>query len=76
MLARMHELIKQDCQFIVATHSPIIMAYPEALIYTLAGSGLVQTDYEDTEHFTITRQFLNNPDGMLRHLFDAESDKE
>jgi len=69
-------LVQQGCQFIVATHSPIIMAYPDALIYTLTDSGLVQTAYEDTEHFQITRQFLNNPQGMLRNLIGTESDTD
>jgi len=72
MIARMDELVKQGSQFIIATHSPIIMAYPDAMIYSLEESGLVQTDYEDTEHFQITRQFLNNRQAMLSELIDGD----
>ncbi len=68
MLVRIKELIEQGCQFIVATHSPIIMAYPNALIYALSETGLQAIQYEDTEHFQITKQFMNNHTGMLRNL--------
>jgi len=74
MLARMDELVAQGCQFIIATHSPIIMAYPKAIIYELGDSGLEQIDYEDTEHFKITRQFINNRAGMLSDLIDSDSE--
>jgi len=72
MLARMNELINENCQFLIATHSPIIMAYPDATIYTLEDSGLKQTAYEDTDHFRITKQFLINHHGMLRNLMDLK----
>lgn len=68
MLVRIKELIEQGCQFIVATHSPIIMAYPNALIYALSETGLQATQYEDTEHFQITKRFMNNYAGMLHNL--------
>lgn len=59
MLTRMHELINEGSQFIIATHSPIIMAYPDALIYQIR-DGFEQVRYEETEHYQITRSFLNN----------------
>lgn len=68
MLVRMHDLIAADSQFIIATHSPILMAYPDAWIYQLGPHGPERVDYEDTEHFRITRGFLNNPRGMLGQL--------
>ena len=71
MLVRMHELIAADSQFVIATHSPILMAYPDAWIYQLGAHGLERVDYEDTEHFRITRSFLNNPRDMLRQLLDG-----
>jgi len=64
-LARIHELVKQGCQFIIATHSPILMAYPDAKIYACMADGLRRTDYEDTEHYQVTRDFLANPQRML-----------
>jgi predicted ATPase len=65
MLTRMHDLIRDKSQFIIATHSPIIMSYPEAWIYSIGPKGLDRVAYEETEHFQITRDFLNRPKAML-----------
>ena len=54
----------------IATHSPILLAYPGALIYELGDDGPVATAYEDTEHVRMTRAFLDSPDRFLRRLFD------
>ncbi|HEY9250373.1 MAG TPA: AAA family ATPase [Rariglobus sp.] len=70
LLARMHQLVQQGSQFIIATHSPILMAYPDATILALGENGLSPVRYEDTEHYLLTRQFLNNPQGILRQLFE------
>lgn len=72
MLARMHELVAAGSQFIIATHSPIVMAYPDADIFVLSENGIELSDYTDTEHYLITKQFLNNPKGMLSALLDEE----
>ncbi len=69
-LSRMHDLIRDDSQFIIATNSPIILGYPDAWIYQVSKYGLERVAYEDTEHFQITRQFLNNRDTMLDILLD------
>jgi predicted ATPase len=62
-------------QFVIATHSPILIAYPEALIYRLAPNGIERVAYEDTEHFRITRDFLNSPERYFKTLFQRpESD--
>jgi hypothetical protein len=66
MLVRMHELIAMKSQFIIATHSPILMAYPEADIYQIDESGLVRTAYEETEHFLVTRRFWGIGGGSWR----------
>jgi predicted ATPase len=71
MLVRMHELIAKNSQFIIATHSPILMAYPDADIYQIDGSGLVRTPYEETEHFLVTKAFLGNPERQLALLFEG-----
>jgi predicted ATPase len=70
MLVRMHELIAKNSQFIIATHSPILMAYPDADIYQIDESGLVKTTYEETEHFLVTRAFLANPGRQLELLLE------
>ncbi len=68
MICRMNELASQNCQFLIATHSPILMAFPDADILVLGEEGIVKTDYKDTEHYQITKSFINNPDGMLQQL--------
>ena len=55
-------------QFIIATHSPILMAYPEATIYSVGDHGLAPIRYEDTEHYALTRRFLNDTASMLEKL--------
>ena len=57
-LTRLHELVLAGSQFIIATHSPILMAYPDAAIYVLANSPLCLTPYRQTEHYTVTKDFL------------------
>lgn len=68
VLARIHDLVLDDSQFIIATHSPILMAYPDSLIYQCGKDGISPIAYEDTEHFQVTRDFLANPERMLREL--------
>lgn len=71
MLVRMHDLVRQRSQFIIATHSPIIMAYPGAQILLLDENGIAPVRYEDTEHFVVTREFLNDRGRMLDELLNA-----
>ena len=68
VLSRLHDLILDGSQFIIATHSPILMAYPEADIYQFAQAGISRIAYEDTEHYQVTRNFLANPEWMLNVL--------
>lgn len=67
-LARMHELIEDASQFIIATHSPIILGYPGATIYQASSVGLDKVAYEDTDIFQVSRGFLNHRETMLRQL--------
>lgn len=67
-LVRIDELVKAGSQFIIATHSPILMAYPDAIILGIGEQGLAPMRYEDTEHYVVTRQFLNNTPGMMDRL--------
>ena len=69
-LARLHELVERDCQFIIATHSPILMAFPAATIFLLSEDGIDIVDYEDTDHYQLTRDFLNHRERYFRHLFE------
>ena len=69
VLSRMHQLINEESQFIMASHSPILMAYPGATIYQIDNSGIYPIEYRETEHYEITRAFLEKPEPMLRELF-------
>ncbi|RXM71336.1 AAA family ATPase [Clostridium tetani] len=71
MLVIMHELIQKNCQFIIATHSPIIMSYPNSIIYEL-GNSIKEVMYKDTEHYKITRNFLDKPEKMLKILLSED----
>ena len=73
MLTRMHDLVEGGSQLLIATHSPILMAYPGACIYGLDEDGLERVRYEDTEHVQITRDFLEQPARFLKHLLDDGS---
>ncbi|WP_110462718.1 AAA family ATPase [Ruminiclostridium sufflavum] len=70
LMVKINELEKQNCQFIISTHSPILLAYPNADIFVLNDSEIRLTVYENTEHYTITKQFLNNTEKMLSYLFE------
>jgi len=67
-LTRIHELVKQDSQFIIATHSPILMSYPDAWIYACSREGVQRLDYTDTEHYRVMHDFIVNPERTLRAL--------
>jgi predicted ATPase len=68
LLAMLHDMVQQDAQFIVATHSPILMAYPGATIYSFDELPVRAIAYEETEHVTVTRAFLNDRERYLHHL--------
>jgi predicted ATPase len=68
LLRRVHDLANDGSQFVIATHSPVLLAFPGALIYVLSEDGLAPTAYEDTEHYTLTRAFLDAPGRFLDRL--------
>jgi predicted ATPase len=67
-LRRIHELVQQDSQFIIATHSPIVLAYPGARIYNLGDDGIEAVEYEDAEPVRLTESFLNGRERFLQAL--------
>jgi predicted ATPase len=68
LLAMMLDMVRQDAQFIVATHSPIVLAFPGARIYSFDASPVAPVSYEELEHVALTREFLASPERFLRHL--------
>jgi predicted ATPase len=78
-LRAIHHLVLGASQFVIATHSPILLAYPQAKIIQFDASGLSEVAYEDTEHFTVTRDFLNHHAHRVEQLFqddDADDDDD
>lgn len=70
-LTLIDDLVHQQSQLVIATHSPILLAYPNAIIYVLSDEGMKVTPYEETEHYQITRAFLNHRETMLRELLQS-----
>ena len=68
LMCLMRELVVDKSQFIISTHSPILMTFPGAEIYELTGDAIRSVRYQDTEHFQVTKQFLNAPEQMIRYL--------
>ncbi len=68
LMAMMSDMIAQDAQFIVATHSPIVLSFPGARIHSCDGGRIMETRYEDLEHVVLTREFLKEPGRYLRRL--------
>jgi predicted ATPase len=67
-IAAVKGMVEQNAQFIIATHSPIIMAFPNATILSFDSARIRAVKYEELEHVTLTRSFLNNPEAYLKHL--------
>lgn len=68
LIAMLKEMVAHDAQFIVATHSPILLAFPGAQIVTFDDPPAHETTYDALEHVSLTREFLQNPDRFLRRL--------
>ena len=69
-ISMLDEMVRHDAQFIIATHSPIIMAYPNATILQFADGEVEEIAYDELEHVIVTRSFLNDPQAYLRHLLE------
>ena len=69
LLVAMHDLVARGSQFIIATHSPILTAYPGAAIYELSASGIKKIRYDDIEDVKLSRDFLGNTERYVEALF-------
>ena len=76
LIVQIDKLTRKDSQFIIATHSPILMAFPGADILELSRNGIAHVDYRETEHFRITKEFINNPQRMLHYLLDHDDTEQ
>ncbi len=71
-LASIHRLVRARSQFIIATHSPILLAYPNSKIVQFGADGVREVQYEDTEHFAVTKRFLNDYRRLVDRLLRDE----
>ena len=74
LMVSMRALVRQNSQFIISTHSPILMSFPDAEVYQLTEHSIESVSYRDTEHFRVTKQFINNPERMLHYLMEEEGE--
>jgi len=72
LLAMIGDMVDQDAQFIIATHSPMLLAFPGAQIYSFDKTPLAAVAYEELDHVRITRDFLNAPDRYLKQILEKE----
>lgn len=68
LIAMMREMVAENAQFIIATHSPILLGFPGAAIYSCDRVPIERVAYDELDHVVITRDFLNAPERFLRHL--------
>jgi predicted ATPase len=72
LMRRMHDLIAEGSQFVISTHSPILLGYPGARIYVLSERGISETTYEETEQYELTRSFLDDRARFMHYLFSDD----
>ena len=68
LMRRMDELVKQDSQFIISTHSPMLMAFPDAEVYRIGQDGIRSIRFQDTDHYRTTVRFLQNPESAIEDI--------
>jgi predicted ATPase len=74
MISRIHQLVEARSQFVIATHSPIVLAYPNSRIHQIGPRGLDRVTLEETEHYVVARRLLNDPHGQIARLLDSAQD--
>ena len=72
LMCSINKLVKKGSQFIISTHSPVLMTFPDSDVLQISNNEIRSISYKDTEHFQITRQFLNAPERMLKILLDGK----
>lgn len=70
LMVLVSDLVKNNSQFIISTHSPILISFPNADVYEITKEKISSVPYNKTEHFTITKQFLESPERMLKYLLE------
>ena len=68
LMVCMQELVKNNSQFIISTHSPILMTFPDADVMEISTDGIRSVDYRDTEHYIVTKRFMDAPEKIVESL--------
>ncbi len=72
LMQRMDELVKQDCQFIISTHSPMLLCFPGAEVYRITEQGIDSVRFRDTDHYRTTVRFLQNPESAIEDILGRD----
>jgi predicted ATPase len=73
LLIVLHDLVKRGAQFVIATHSPIIMAYPRSRIVLLLNDSIEEVQYTETDHYLTTKSFFNDHVNVLKRLLEEDA---
>ncbi len=76
LMQRMDELVQMDSQFIIATHSPMLLTFPDAEVYQIREDGITSVRFQDTEHYRTTVRFLQNPESAIEDILGRERESE
>lgn len=68
LMCYMKDLLNKNSQFIISTHSPILMTFPGAEVLEITKEGIMSVDYKETEHFLITKRFMDAPERIIKDL--------
>lgn len=72
LMQNMDELVRNDSQFIIATHSPMLLAFPDAEVYQIREDGIASVRFQDTDHYRTTVRFLQNPESAIEDILGRE----
>lgn len=70
LICYIKNLVDNNSQFIISTHSPILMTFPDAEVIEITQEEIKSVDYKETEHFLITKRFMDSPEQMIKNLLD------
>ena len=71
-MQNMDDLVQNDSQFIISTHSPMLMAFPDAELYQIKENEIVSTPFKETDHYRITVRFLQNPEEAANEILGRD----
>ena len=74
MMQWMDDLVAQDCQFIISTHSPMLLCFPDAEVYQITEKGSDSVRFQDTDHYRTTVRFLQNPESAVADILGYETE--